>query len=856
MKRKILFLYTLFLCASMVVAQNISVSAPAQVAVGENFRLEYTINTQDVENFRVGTIPEGLEVIAGPYSSVQSSFRMINGRTTSSSSITYTYTLYAEKNGKYTIPPAQARVAGKNVASKAVHITVSGNAHANMNRGPKMHSDDDNGMRPAGTKISGSDLFVKLSANKKHVYEQEPLLLTYKVYSLVDLTSLDGKMPDLTGFHTQEIKLPIQKSWHLERLNGRNYKCVTWSQYVMYPQMTGKLKIPSLTFKGVVVQQNKSVDPFEAFFNGGSGYVEVNHNIVAPGMDIQVDPLPQKPAGFSGGVGRFDITANVDNANVKAGDPITLRVVVSGVGNLKLMKQPVVAFPKDFDKYDPKVTDKTSLTTAGLEGNMIYDYLVVPRNQGKYVIPAINFVYFDINTKSYKTVKTKPIEINVAKGNGKSADVEDYASKKDQDIRPLKKGDTKLHKVNDFFFGSATYLVSLLIPFVAFVVLLVVFRKRAIDNADVVKMKGRKANKVAVRRLKKANKLMVSGRQNDFYDEVMRALWGYVGDKLNMPVEQLSRDNISENLMRNQIKEATINKFLSALDECEFERYAPGDAKGNMGKTYDSAIAAIMDIEDSLKMIKKGENKTKSAVVCVLLMLMPLMSYGVTKNDVDALYTKGNYQKAITGYHELLKQGVSADLYYNLGNAYYRSGDITKAIISYERASVLSPGDNDIRFNLQFVRNKTIDKIMPKNEMFFVTWYRSVVNAMSVDGWARLSVFTVVSLLVLLLLFLFGNRMYQRKVGFYGASFMLILFIMSNVFAYQQQQQFKNHNYAIVTAPSAKIKKTPADNSEDAFVIHEGCKVDITDKTMKQWRCVEFEDGREGWIKTTQIEEI
>ena len=855
MKGKILFLFTLLMCTSIVGAQNITVSAPSQVAVGENFRLAYTISTQDVEEFRAGDIPEGLEVIAGPYSSVQRSFQMINGRTSSSSSVTYTYTLYAAKNGKYTVPPARARISGKNITSRSVQISVSGNAPANTNKAPKMH-DDDNQMRSSGTKISGSDLFVKVSANKKHVYEQEPLLLTYKVYSLVDLTSLDGKMPDLTGFHTQEVKLPLQKSWYLEKVNGRNYKCVTWSQYVMYPQMTGKLKIPSLTFKGIVVQQNKSVDPFEAFFNGGSGYVEVKHNIVAPGMDIQVEPLPNKPVGFSGGVGNFNITASVDNTKVKAGEPVTVRVVVSGVGNLKLMKQPVVDFPKDFDKYDPKITDKTTLSINGIEGNMVYDYLVVPRNQGKYVIPSVDFVYFDIKTKSYKTIKTTPIEIVVEKGNGKSAELVDYASEKERDIRPLKKGDTELHEMDDFFFGSSGYLVSMLIPFVAFVILLIVFRKRAIDNADVVKMKGRRANKVATKRLKIASKLMASGRQNEFYDEVMRALWGYVGDKLNIPVDQLSRDNISDNLIRNNIKEVTIEKFITALDECEFERYAPGDVKGNMGKTYSSAMAAIMDIEDSLKMIRNSRNTIKSTVILFVIMFVPLISYGVTKDVADTQYGKGNYQQAIADYNALLKQGVSSDLYYNLGNAYYRVGDITQAIISYERALILSPGDNDIRYNLQFVRNKTVDKIMSKNEMFFVTWYRSVVNVMSVDSWARLSLFSIVSVLVLALMFLFGGRIFVRKTGFYGASVMAVLFVLSNIFAYQQKQQFLNHNYAIVTASSAKVKKTPADNSEDAFVIHEGTKVDIIDKTMKGWRCVEFEDGREGWIKTSQIEEI
>ena len=234
---------------------------------------------------------------------------------------------------------------------------------------PRMHGDSD---------------YAKVSANKRRVHEQEPVLLTYKVYTQVELTQLEGKMPDLKGFHTQEVKLPNQKSFHTEMVNGRPYRCVTWSQYVMYPQMTGELEIPSIVFKGIVVQQNRNVDPLEAFFNGGSGYIEVNKNITAPGISIKVDPLPKRPADFSGGVGRFNISATLDNKEVKAGEPINIRVVVGGIGNLKLLKQPTIELPKDFDKYDAKVTDKTKLTANGVEGNMIYDFLAVPRNQGEY----------------------------------------------------------------------------------------------------------------------------------------------------------------------------------------------------------------------------------------------------------------------------------------------------------------------------------------------------------------------------------------------------------------------------------------------------------------------------------------
>ena len=519
---------------------QIAVSVPSHVEAGENFRLSYTINTQDVDEFRAGNIPGGLELIAGPYTSQQSSYRMVNGHTSSSSSITFTYTLYAAKDGSFTIPPAHARINGRMVASRAAKVVVSGRSR-NSGGAPKMHGEDESrepSMASAGTRITANDLFIKVTANKRRVHEQEPILLTYKVYSLVDLTQLEGKMPDLTGFHSQEVPLPQQKSFHLERVNGKPYRAVTWSQYVMYPQMTGKLQIPSITFKGIVVQQNRSVDPFEAFLNGGSGYVEVHRNIVAPGLTVQVDPLPAKPAGFSGGVGRFNISAQLTKKEVKAGDPVTLRVVVGGNGNLKLIKQPEVNFPKDFDKYDAKVTDKTKLTSTGVGGNMIYDFLFVPRNQGTYTIPAVSFTYYDTGLNAYKTIKTQPFKLVVDKGDGNSTSA-DYDAQKDNDIHDIMSGKCEQRQVGNFFFGSTSWWISLLLPLIAFIVLLVIFRKRALDHADAVKMRGKKANKIARKRLKKASKLMFQGKSEAFYDEVLRALWGYVGYKLNIPVEQL-----------------------------------------------------------------------------------------------------------------------------------------------------------------------------------------------------------------------------------------------------------------------------------------------------------------------------
>ena len=837
-------------------AQTLRGSAPSNVSVGEQFRLSYTVNTQDVSDFRAGNIPEELDVLIGPNRSMQSSYQMINGHTSSTSSITYTYIVCATKNGTFTISPAHVVVNGKSIASNSLTIKVSGTAQSGSSSRQRQNDDDGGEMRDAGSAISGSDLFIKVSANKKRVHEQEPILLTYKVYTLVSLTQLRGDMPDLKSFYSQEVDLPQQKSFSVERVNGRPYRTCTWSQYVMFPQMTGKLQIPSITFEGIVVQQNRNVDPFEAFFNGGSGYIEVKKKIVAPSIEIQVDPLPERPANFSGGVGQFNISAQLDKTSTKANDPVSLRIIVSGVGNLKLIKQPVINIPKDFDKYDPKITDQTKLTNNGLEGSKIYDFLIVPRHQGKYEIPPVEFTYFDTTSGSYKTARSESFTLDVAKGSGAEA-VNDFTGQAglqelNKDIRYIKTGDARQKGLDNFFFGSVAYWATLIVLALIFISLFIVFRQRAIDNANVTKMRGKKANKVATKRLKKASRLMKDNKPSEFYDEVLRALWGYVGDKLNIPVEQLSRENISQQLDSHNVSADTIQQFIGAIDECEYARYAPGDPTGNMNKVFEAAMTAITTIENNVR----KRRPAKSAMLLLLALLLPLSASAVTKAEADSAYAQGHYQQAVNDYEALLKQGVSSDLYYNLGNAYYRMDEMPRAVLNYERALLLSPGDRDVRFNLQMARSKTIDKITPESEMFFVTWYHSLVNLTSVDGWARLALVALALAIVLALVYLFASPVWLRKLGFFGALFLLVFFVCSNFFAYAQKQSLTNRSGAIIMAPAATVKSTPAKQGTDLFILHEGTKVDITDGTMRQWKRIRVADGKEGWIETSQMEII
>ena len=852
MMKRTFSIVIMILAVVTAIAQTLTGSAPSHVAVGEQFRLTYTVNTQNVSDFRAGDIPDELEVLIGPNRSMQSSYQMINGHTSSTSSITYTYIVSATKNGSFTIPPAHIVAGGKTIASNSLTIKVSGTA---SNARQRQRDEEGAEMRDAGSQISGSDLFIKVSANKSRVHEQEPIVLTYKVYTLVSLTQLRGDMPDLKSFYTQEVDLPQQKSFSVEHVNGRAYRTCTWSQYVMFPQITGKLQIPSITFEGIVVQQNRNVDPFEAFFNGGSGYIEVKKKIVAPGIEIQVDPLPQRPANFSGGVGKFTISAQLDKTETKANDPVSMRVIISGTGNLKLLKLPVINVPKDFDKYEPKVTDKTKLTSSGIEGSMIYDVLIVPRHQGKYEIPPVEFTYFDTSENAFKTIKSEGFTLDVAKGSG-AASVSDFSGQDLQelskDIRYIKLGNTRQRALDDFFFGSTAYWISIVVLALIFITLFIVFRQRAIDNANVTKMRGKKANKVATKRLKQAAKLMQEGKTSAFYDEVLRALWGYVGDKLNIPVEQLSHDNISQKLSERSVDTDTVGLFIGALDECEFERYAPGDPKGNMNKVYEKAMTAIERIEDTMKKKRSG----KATTIVLLLLLFPLGASAVTKAEADSAYVRGEYQLAITDYEALLKQGGSAELYYNLGNAYYRTENITKAVLNYERALLLSPGDPDIRFNLQIARSKTIDKIVPESEMFFITWYHALVNLMSVDAWARMALISLALVIMLLLVYLFASRIWLRKVGFFGGILLLIVFVLSNLFAWQQKQNLLFRKGAIITASSVTVKSTPAKNGTDLFILHEGTKVNITDGSMRGWLEIRIADGKEGWIERNKLEEI
>ncbi len=587
-------------------------SAPSSVEAGGKFRVQFTVNTQNVSNFSAPDF-KGFDVIYGPSTSSQSSFQIINGHTSQSSSIVYTFVLMGNDPGTYTIGSASIQVDGKTVKSKPVQVRVlPGGAGGSSSGGGYSGNSRTNHSSPSsssssGPNISGKDLFMTATASRTNVHEQEAILLTYKIYTLVDLTQMDGKLPTLDGFQIQEIPLPRNKEFTVEQYNGRNYRTVVWSQYLLFPQKSGNLTIPSIPYEGLVLTRNRNIDPIEAFFNGQSGYTETKRKIATPALTIHVSPLPNKPAEFSGAVGKFSLSSSISTKEVDANDAVTLKIEVKGSGNMKLIATPQVKFPKDFETYDAKVNDKFQLTKSGLAGTKEFEYLFVPRHAGTYEIPATEFIYFDTDARSYKTLKTEGYTLKVNKGKGGSGQsVSNYSGQQqeiqqlNQDIRFIKKGDVALHRQGDTFFGTWKYMLAYLLPVLLFVLLMFLGRKRMKTNANVALSRGKKANKVALKRLKTSKKLLDEHDTGKFFDEVLRALWGYVGDKFNMSQESLNKENIEQSLKSRQVPDEYIQQFMKVLNDCEFARYAPGDVNENMGNVYNSAMDAISKMEDNL----------------------------------------------------------------------------------------------------------------------------------------------------------------------------------------------------------------------------------------------------------------
>lgn len=588
----------------VALAQTVHVQAPDRCEVGKRINVSYVVDTQDVEDIRVGEFP-GFELLYGPSTSRQSSFQMINGKTTQSSSMTFTYVLLAKKEGEFKLPVASVDVTGKTIRSNSATITVlpssGGNGGATGTQGQQGQQ---NGSHKSTETLDDKDLFITATASKTKLFEQEAVVLTYKLYTLVNIRQLAGDMPELDGFHCQELNNKAQLSLKYEHYNGRNYGTAIWRQYVLFPQKSGKLTIPSISFDAEVEITNASADPFDLFFGGGSLTQMVRKTVKTPSIDLDVTALPTpRPDNFSGAVGKFSMTGTLTPEQLNANDAATLKLVVSGQGNMKLMKAPSLDAPKDFEVYTPKETDKTTNTVSGAKGSVIFDYVMVPRHGGNYEIPAVDFVYFDPEAKKYVTLHTDSFKLSVAKPktvvSGSVTEKEDVRILS-SDIHFIKSGRADIRDSVDDFFGTLYYFLWYLCLTAMFMITFAVFRRYAKANADIVRKRGKRAGKEAAKRLKQARKLLKNHDIGPFYEETLRALLGYVADKLNIPTTDLAKENVREALVARGVDETLIRQYVEVLEACEFARFAPGDPQATMDKIYDLSTQAITNLNKCL----------------------------------------------------------------------------------------------------------------------------------------------------------------------------------------------------------------------------------------------------------------
>ena len=606
----------LFICsmALTAIAQDVvfKASAPAQVVVGSPFQLTYSVN-QRAKDLRAPEFTD-FDYVAGPYTSTSQSTSFVNGKRTSTFQQTFTYTLIAQKEGAFTIAPATIKVDGTQYTSNGVRITVlppdqpsnSGSSQSSNNRGGQTSN---SGSGQSSNSVSDSNVFMRTLVSKTKVHEQEALLLSYKLY----FAGVEGaqmtpntRLPEFKGFLKQELEMENIQT-ELEHYNGRNYQTAVVYRTLLFPQRSGDIVIDPAQFELQLRVQNRAQvrSIFDDFFGS---YVTVNKALTAPGVTIHVEELPAgKPVGFSGGVGQFNISSTISDTDLPANEAVTLTLTIQGAGNMKLLKTPAVDWPEGFEVYDPTVTNNFRNSTAGVSGTKTIKYLAIPRAGGTYTIPAVQFSYYDTQSDTYKTLSTPEYTLNIARSateDANAAMVSNYVQKENiqklgSDIRYIYTNELPEYKIrySKLTFGTLAFWLCYLIPALVAALLFIIFRKKIQENADITRVRYKKANKVAQRRLKAAEQLLKENKKEPFFEEIERAAWTYLSDRLSIPTAQLNKENIAQILANKGVSEALVKEVLHMLSTAEFARYAPTSDHA-MQDMYNATTQIINQLEN------------------------------------------------------------------------------------------------------------------------------------------------------------------------------------------------------------------------------------------------------------------
>lgn len=603
MKKFLLSFTILMIAGTLATAQDLQlkISAPSQVAVGQPFRVEASVNKQNIN------IPEPQLSDFQVYGQMRgSSMSFINGNMSVKSSVTYT--VAASKTGTFKIPSISVVENGKTFTSNSLTITVvegNPNAQTNNNNNNQRRNNpfadffdeldepaqNNNVPTPSGS----GDLFVDINCNKSEVYVGEQIIMSANFYSRYEIVGFeDCKFPKFAGFWAKDIYNPKNISFDRKRIKNATYLYALWQKKALFPQKAGTLEI----------------DPYsiDCIITDGYGFRRAKAVAKSKTKQIKVKPLPTngKPNNFGGAVGSFTVDFSADKTQVKLDEPLTLHLKVKGVGNFQLFETPAIDVPTAFEKYDTKSSENLTAGDNGISGTKTFSTVIIARQPGEYTIPAVEFSYFDVNSKSYKTVTSKPFTINVSGERDSTAQTYTAITKSEveelgSDIRFIKKDGIKLKNGKSYFFNSFEFWIIFIVLILAFATIVALRIQQIKNNANIIGLKNRRAGKTSRKRLKQAANFMKDNKKDEFYVEILNALWGYLSDKLAIPVADLSRDNVVEKLTEKGIDEAVTNKFIDVLDTCEFEHYAPESLSHPLNEIYSKAAEAIETMENNIK---------------------------------------------------------------------------------------------------------------------------------------------------------------------------------------------------------------------------------------------------------------
>lgn len=858
-------------------AQNvIRVEAPDVVAVNEQFNVTFIIEGEKSPSDFQWSSGDDFQLVWGPQKGSSSSIQIINGKRSSSHQTTFTYILIPKATGTFQLPAATALLSGDRISSTQASIQVVSDGASSSRSSGQNGGKSSGGGQTSSTgsgEISSNDLFMRLSLSRTEVVIGEPITATLKIYQRANVVGFENaKFPTFNGFWSQETYVPNNIEFKRESLDDKIYNTAVLRTYVLIPQQSGTITIDPAELVCLVnirTAPSTSNSLFDSFFQ--DEYRTIRKRVTTPAVKVKVNPLPAgQPASFGGGVGNFGISARLTTDNLKTHDAASLVITVSGRGNVALLEEPKVNFPPDFEVYDTKTTENTDNSNGGTSGSKSFEYPFIPRSHGDFTIDPVEYSYYDVNAGKYVTLRTEPLHVKVAKGKGGDSTpvttVNSGVERKDvkslaDDIRFIFTGKPGLSGSGSFFVGSVFFWILLALMILGATSVYLAFRKVAAMRADVAGTKNRRATKMAQKRLKLAGEYLDKNLYTAFYEELHKALIGFVSDKLNMDMSEISKDNIASALTEGGVSEEQTKAFTDLLDACEFARYSPDGGNEAMRSHYDAALKVISSIDSGLK---TGGKSLRTVVTVVTLLLSLGASMNIQAKDLDSLwtagvqaYTDGKFSDASAAWTSIEESGQkSAKLYYNLGNAWFKQGNYPKAILNYERALRLDPSYSDARYNLEFTSNFVQDKIEPVPEFILKSVARKVCYVMGSNAWAVIFLVLLAAALVMGLLFLLGSSVGKRRAGFYCGIVLLLLSAGALSFSIWQKSDSVKTDTAIVMSPVSSVKSSPSSgSSKDLFVIHEGTKVTILDE-VGSWKNIALADGRQGWITSNELEVI